>query len=431
MSALGRGLSALGYNAAEQYGKLGLMDAQSEIDIQKAMRLEEAKARIAKAPLNRLQGMARSKAGEEVPLEAGPVSSLTGAGVDGPSFEGDPRELLKQISALPDSHPDKAPMMAQLRTQYGSDMDANRKAVSGKTRKRTSDEALEAALDDAKVNDLEAYSAGKGLMNEKTVTVPDGATVLDRSGKVIFANTGKNDRALELENRRDDRARLDREWRDSRAAADNEARDARQREALDSAERRAQTREDAREHRSMNKALPGAAAKALLENQANLRTAQKALTLASGGTVGDAKGDPNATGAKGYLPNQLLNRLDAEGVDTRAAIADLGSMVIHDRSGAAVTASEFPRLAPFIPTEKDDAATVKKKLNMFVTNYRAIIDDQVTFYRESGYKVPVEGLRSGDGGPNSQTPAAKAPPNTPPVSIDAMEAEMRRRGLLK
>ena len=33
--------------------------------------------------------------------------------------------------------------------------------------------------------------------------------------------------------------------------------------------------------------------------------------------------------------------------------------VIHSRSGAAVTAAEFPRLAPFIPSEKDDADTVK------------------------------------------------------------------------
>jgi hypothetical protein len=37
-------------------------------------------------------------------------------------------------------------------------------------------------------------------------------------------------------------------------------------------------------------------------------------------------------------------------------------MTVHDRSGAAVTVSEFKRLAPFIPTTTDDTATVKKKL---------------------------------------------------------------------
>lgn len=47
-------------------------------------------------------------------------------------------------------------------------------------------------------------------------------------------------------------------------------------------------------------------------------------------------------------------------------------MVIHDRSGAAVTAAEFPRLA-FIPSPTDDAETVQKKLRQFVSSYEAVI----------------------------------------------------------
>lgn len=136
------------------------------------------------------------------------------------------------------------------------------------------------------------------------------------------------------------------------------------------------------------KPLPASAAKGYLENFENLRRAEKALSLIEGKTVDGATGDPEATGLKGYLPNQLLNRIDKAGVDTRAAIADLGSLVIHDRSGAAVTAAEFPRLAPFIPTEKDDAQAAQKKLKQFVTNYRATIQDAENFYRASGYNVP-------------------------------------------
>jgi hypothetical protein len=75
-------------------------------------------------------------------------------------------------------------------------------------------------------------------------------------------------------------------------------------------------------------------------------------------------------------------------VDTRAAIADLGSLVIHDRSGAAVTASEYPRLAPFIPTSKDDPDAVIKKLRRFKGIYQSIVDDTRAFYKESGYKIP-------------------------------------------
>ncbi len=165
---------------------------------------------------------------------------------------------------------------------------------------------------------------------------------------------------------------------------------------------------------SPGKPLPISAANGVLTNQQNLRLAQKALALVSGETVDGAAGDTSATGKKGWLPNQVLNRLDPAGVDTRAAIADLGSLVIHDRSGAAVTASEFPRLAPFIPTEKDDAATVKKKLTMFTKNYQAVVDDATEFYRESGYNVPIDKLKTGTGDkpakPDQPHKSATAPP---------------------
>lgn len=143
--------------------------------------------------------------------------------------------------------------------------------------------------------------------------------------------------------------------------------------------------------------MPSSAANGLLSNQANLRRAEQALALLNGEDLpGGIKGDQDATGWKNaILPNLVLNRVDPKGVDTRAAIADLGSLTIHDRSGAAVTAAEFPRLQPFVPTASDDPATARKKLKQFVENYRALVEDQTTFFRESGYRVPVENLRSG------------------------------------
>lgn len=155
--------------------------------------------------------------------------------------------------------------------------------------------------------------------------------------------------------------------------------------------------------------LPVSAAKSLLDNQVNLRRVQTALALAKGETVDGLTGDTNATGAKGVLPSSILNRMDGKGVDTRAAIADLGSLVIHDRSGAAVTAAEYPRLAPFIPAATDDSETVKKKLVQFERNYRAIVDDAADFYRASGYNVPQEVLRSGKPDNNSAIPRITSP----------------------
>jgi hypothetical protein len=157
------------------------------------------------------------------------------------------------------------------------------------------------------------------------------------------------------------------------------------------------------------KPLPSAAAKGYLENLQNLDRSQKALGLIEGKTIGDANGDPDATGWKGFLPNTLLNRADPEGVETRAAIADLGSLMIHDRSGAAVTAAEFPRLAPFIPRATDDAETVKKKLRLFVQNYKALVDDSSEFYKSSGYNVPAL-TRKGGAAVAPRTGAAPAKP---------------------
>lgn len=147
--------------------------------------------------------------------------------------------------------------------------------------------------------------------------------------------------------------------------------------------------------KSLEKALPTSAAQKLMENQQNLRRAEQALGLMEGKSVNGQEGDPDATGFKGYAPDFALQRLDPKGIATRAAIGDLGSLVIHDRSGAAVTASEYPRLRPFIPLVTDDPDTVKKKLGRFVTEYQNIVGEAADFYKESGYKVPTGALRGG------------------------------------
>jgi hypothetical protein len=64
-------------------------------------------------------------------------------------------------------------------------------------------------------------------------------------------------------------------------------------------------------------------------------------------------------------------RIDPQGIAVRAAIANIGSMIIHDRSGAAVTAAESPRLKPFIPSVRDTAAAIRIKL----TKLRAALVD--------------------------------------------------------
>ena len=59
----------------------------------------------------------------------------------------------------------------------------------------------------------------------------------------------------------------------------------------------------------------------------------------------------------------LLNKADPKGANVRAFIADIGSQIVHDRSGAAVTIAEYPRLAPFIPKITDSREVIIQKLN--------------------------------------------------------------------
>jgi hypothetical protein len=90
-------------------------------------------------------------------------------------------------------------------------------------------------------------------------------------------------------------------------------------------------------------------------------------------TLDQVKKKPGALGAQNYLPDAINQRLDPGGVEVRAGIADIGSQKIHDRSGAAVTISEAPRLMPFIPQVTDTPKTVQTKLERLEKEYAAMI----------------------------------------------------------
>jgi hypothetical protein len=110
--------------------------------------------------------------------------------------------------------------------------------------------------------------------------------------------------------------------------------------------------------------IPAGMVQSIATNDRSLATIDEALSAL------DA--DPRALGVKAYIPQVALNRLDPTGVAGRAAVADIGSLEIRDRSGAAVTASEAPRLKPFIPLPTDDTETARKKL----TRLRAAIQQE-------------------------------------------------------
>lgn len=130
---------------------------------------------------------------------------------------------------------------------------------------------------------------------------------------------------------------------------------------------------------SVGRPVPPQIAKGLVENNSNIRKIDNALAA--------LEKYPQAFGTRNYLGDAIRQRSDPQGVDPRAKVADIGSLIIHDRSGAAVSASEFPRLAPFIPVATDDPATVKTKLANLKANIQMMNEETQQIYStDQGYK---------------------------------------------
>ena len=107
--------------------------------------------------------------------------------------------------------------------------------------------------------------------------------------------------------------------------------------------------------------------KAILEARTDLASINNALATVRAAPVG-------TFGLKNVVPGSETVRQysDPAGVAARAAVANIGSRVIHDRSGAAVTISEFPRLKPFIPSASDTPKAIEDKLAGMAREYETI-----------------------------------------------------------
>lgn len=109
--------------------------------------------------------------------------------------------------------------------------------------------------------------------------------------------------------------------------------------------------------------------------------------------------DPNALGALNYLGEAVRQRTDPNGVSVRAQVANIGGQKYHDVSGANVTASESPRLAPFIPTPTDSAVAALQKLANLRREYQNVNDMlSQTYSRDQGYKPSFAARQGGGGG---------------------------------
>jgi hypothetical protein len=172
--ALDRQLATQDKIEAEQRAANLQLDLHERMAASDEMRKNRAAERFAT--------ITQQKLGEDVPLEAADVNktgisreSADAAGT-GPGFDMNPQALtqleqnakaiLANPNATEEQKQDAAGILAQLERQKKAQGEINTKDAEGKTRKRTLNEARDAAFADAAVNDAPAFMAGQSMWHQ-------------------------------------------------------------------------------------------------------------------------------------------------------------------------------------------------------------------------------------------------------------------------
>jgi hypothetical protein len=165
------------------------------------------------------------------------------------------------------------------------------------------------------------------------------------------------------------------------------------------------------------KPVPETVARGYIENNVALGKIDAALAAVNA--------NPKAFGLTNLAPDMIVQRLDPQGVEARARVGDIGSLKIHDRSGAAVSASEFPRLRPFIPQVTDSPEVVQKKLTLFKQEYELTQAEYLDAYGpDRGFKgfAPPQPIGAPQAPPAQQPQPGKPPqaqPGKPAAQVSA------------
>lgn len=160
------------------------------------------------------------------------------------------------------------------------------------------------------------------------------------------------------------------------------------------------------------KNLPAAQSKAVIGNNTSMGKIDDALDMINTPAGAEATGLGKGLALKipGIGSWVVNNWWDPNGTATRAMVQDIGSLKLHDRSGASVTVGEMPRLAEFIPSVGDSKEVATKKLN----NLRREIElnnSEIRDYADSqGYRPGPEYVH------RPRTTAEPAPTQTGPLT---------------
>lgn len=159
LNSIGAGLSAAGYAAGDMFARQAAQEQASSLDLERAKRMAEFQDQLKSAPMRRFGAMAKEEAGKDV-TEPGKTTEVP---MDVPSeFIGGENTGIENAKGL-----------------------LNQPAT---TRKRTTDEALQAASDRAKLEDPEAYAEyesriGKPLREERKLDAMEAKNEADAKAR--------------------------------------------------------------------------------------------------------------------------------------------------------------------------------------------------------------------------------------------------------
>lgn len=155
------------------------------------------------------------------------------------------------------------------------------------------------------------------------------------------------------------------------------------------------------------KDIPQAVIQGYTKNQSALQKIDDAIASITA--------NPSSIGAFNMLGDTIRQRTDPGGVQTRAVVADIGSLKIHDRTGAAMSAAESLRLKPFIPNTTDTPEAAVAKLQQLKREYLDQNQGIEGYYNaDMGFK-PIAALKREPNSPGAARPAQPAT-NLPPTN---------------
>jgi hypothetical protein len=146
-----------------------LQDAERLLAIQDTMKNRAAE---------RFSGVARQKMGEQVPVGVEPVTSLSSDGARAAGYKdglvnmnpldasGRLQAILMDPNATTEQKENAQGMLEQIVQQAKAQRGLNEREAEGKTRPRTRDEAIQAALEDTSINDPAAFVAGHTMFKD-------------------------------------------------------------------------------------------------------------------------------------------------------------------------------------------------------------------------------------------------------------------------